>query len=180
MCVCNLLNIRLHSLHWTDVHWTSVCEKGKKKTVSLPECSVCTWARSSALDTRGCTRGGRGRCSLSPRRTTTGHGRRENGICSLHTHTHRNSELSNRPSVHQGQRGNIWGSCGALWLDLKNSAWTSLLLPTPHPHPPPPRPGATGLSLGWHTVQLLGEQIKWGFTNQSKREKKKGKQSKKT
>lgn len=46
-----------------------------------PECNGCTWALSSVLDTRGCTRGGMDRCSLSPRHTRPGHGRQENGVC---------------------------------------------------------------------------------------------------
>lgn len=46
-----------------------------------PECNECTWALSIVLDTRGYTHGGRDRCSLSPRHTRPGRGRRENGIC---------------------------------------------------------------------------------------------------
>ena len=48
---------------------------------ALPACSGCTWARSTSPDTRGRTRGGRGTCSASPRRTRTARGSRENGTC---------------------------------------------------------------------------------------------------
>lgn len=57
-----------------------------------PECNECTWALSSVLDTRGYTHGGRDRCSLSPRHTRPGRGRRENGICKKESVRERETE----------------------------------------------------------------------------------------
>lgn len=47
----------------------------------LPVYSGCTWLPSTSPDTRGCTRGGRGRCSPSPRHTRTARGTRESDTC---------------------------------------------------------------------------------------------------
>lgn len=52
----------------------------------LPVCNGCTWVQSTSLDTRGCTRGGRGRCSPSPRHTRTARGSQESGTCGGRPH----------------------------------------------------------------------------------------------
>lgn len=49
--------------------------------LALPGCSGCTWARSTSPDTKGCIRGGRGRCSPSPHHTRTAHGSQGNEAC---------------------------------------------------------------------------------------------------
>lgn len=128
----------------------------------LPVCSGCTWPRSTALGTRGCTRGGRGRCSPSPHHTRTAHGTRESDTCRdrsagyVPATTHPTMETAaghHHPGVdwRKGSfRGNSPQSCPAPVRNAYNPNQLGAYL------------GVPGVSLGWPTCHLsVQETFTW-------------------